>query len=45
MWSHSYYRDFLNDKGKYLRKMMAELNWDIVENRFERAEKIVEALR
>jgi len=45
MWSHSYYKDYLKDKGKYIRKMMAELNWDIIETRFERAEKIIEALK
>ena len=38
MWSHSYYRDYLNDKKSYLIAMMKELNWRIIEERFEKVE-------
>jgi len=44
MWSHTYYKDYLSDKDKYVRKMMGELNWDTIENRIARADKIGEAL-
>ncbi len=44
MWSHAYYKDYLSNKDKYIRKMMSELNWDTIENRIIRADKIGEAL-
>jgi Fe-Mn family superoxide dismutase len=45
MWSHSYYRDYLNDKQSYLVAQMREINWGVVEERFKRTEKIAEALK
>lgn len=45
MWAHTYYKDYLTERGKYLRKMMSQLNWKIIENRIERAERIKDALR
>ena len=45
MWSHSYYSDYLNDKKSYLIAMMREFNWNTIEERFKRAEKIGEALK
>lgn len=38
-WEHAY-RDYGNDKAKYAVSMMKELNWEIIEQRVERAEKI-----
>lgn len=40
MWEHAYYRDYLDDKEMYLTNMMRELNWEIIERRFEKAEMI-----
>ena len=40
MWEHSYYRDYLNDKKSYIFAMMKELDWNAIDKRFKRAEKI-----
>ena len=40
MWEHAYYRDYLNDKKKYVFAMMKELNWDVIEARIKRADKL-----
>lgn len=45
MWSHSYYRDYLDDKESYLISKMRELNWEVIEERILKAEKIHEALK
>jgi len=39
-WEHSYYRDYLKDRKTYVYAMMKELNWDVIEQRFQVAEKI-----
>ena len=39
-WEHSYYRDYLSDRKTYVYAMMKELNWNEIENRFRKAEKI-----
>jgi Fe-Mn family superoxide dismutase len=36
----AYYRDYLNDKKTYVHGMMKELNWDKIEERFMKAERI-----
>lgn len=45
MWSHSYFKDYLNDKKSYLISQMREINWNIVEERFRKAESIHEILK
>jgi len=45
VWEHSYYRDYLTDRKSYVYAMMKELRWDIIEERFKRADKIGLALR
>ena len=45
MWEHSYYRDYLNDKKAYIFAMMKELDWDIIEKRVKKAEKMGEVLK
>ena len=35
-----YFKDYLDDKRKYIFAMMKELNWDVVELRFKRAERL-----
>jgi Fe-Mn family superoxide dismutase len=42
VWEHAYYRDYLNDRKKYVFAMMKELNWEIIDDRFQRAEEIAE---
>jgi Fe-Mn family superoxide dismutase len=39
-WEHAYYRDYLNDKKTYVHAMMKELNWDTIDARIKKAEKI-----
>tara|TARA_Y100000034_G_C6862967_1_gene392970 strand:+ start:471 stop:1169 length:699 start_codon:yes stop_codon:yes gene_type:complete len=39
-WEHSYYRDYLNDRKTYIFAMMKELDWDVIEKRVKKAEKI-----
>lgn len=39
MWSHAYYRDYLDDKKSYINAMMRELNWNVIEARMVVAEK------
>jgi Fe-Mn family superoxide dismutase len=45
MWEHSYYRDYLTDKKAYIFAMMKELDWDIIEKRVKKAEKMGEVLK
>ena len=39
MWSHAYYRDYLDDKKSYINAMMREINWNVVEARMIVAER------
>lgn len=39
MWSHAYYRDYLDDKKSYVNAMMRELNWNVIEARMAVVEK------
>ena len=43
-WEHSYYRDYLKNRKAYVRGMMKELNWDVIEDRIKLADKIHKAL-
>jgi Fe-Mn family superoxide dismutase len=45
MWEHSYTRDYLNDKKSYLVAVMREFNWNVIEDRFNRAEKLAQAVK
>ena len=40
-WEHSYYRDYLSDRKTYVYGMMKELDWNLIEERFKKAEKIL----
>lgn len=44
MWTHAF-QDFENDRKEYLITQMRELNWNVIEERFKRAEKIAEAVK
>ena len=39
MWSHAYFKDYLDDKKSYVNAMMREINWQIVEARMVIAER------
>lgn len=45
MHSHSYYRDYLNDRKSYLVAMMREFNFEVIEERFKKAEALAEAMK
>ena len=45
VWQHAYYRDYLKDVKTYTYAMMKQLNWNVIEKRIEKAEKISNALR
>ena len=39
-WEHTYYKDFLKDRKSYIFAMMQELDWEKIEERFEKAERV-----
>lgn len=43
-WEHTYYRDFLKDRKSYIFAMMKELNWNKIESRFDKAERLAKAV-
>jgi Fe-Mn family superoxide dismutase len=43
-WEHTYYRDYLKDRKSYIFAMMKELNWDKIEERFEKTERIAKVM-
>ena len=43
-WEHSYYRDYLKDRKSYVFGMMKELDWNIIEDRVKRSEKLSKIL-
>lgn len=44
VWEHSFFRDYLEDRESYITNMMQEFNWQVVEDRIERAEMINKVL-
>lgn len=44
VWEHAYFRDYLTEKESYLSNMMQELNWDVIDQRVERAEMVNKVL-
>jgi Fe-Mn family superoxide dismutase len=45
MWQHAFYKDYLKDSKTYLSGMMKQLRWNVIENRFKKADKILQILR
>jgi len=45
VWQHSYYRDYLSDVKTFTYAMMKELNWEIIESRIKKTEKIASVMR
>lgn len=45
MWEHAYFRDYLTDKKSHLVARMREFNWNVIEERFKKAESMAQALK
>ena len=45
VWEHAYYRDYLRKRKTYVHAMMKEFDWDVIEERVNRAEMIAKAMR
>ena len=45
MSEHAYFRDYLTDKKSYLIAQMKEINWSVVEERFNKTEAIAQVLK
>jgi superoxide dismutase, Fe-Mn family len=45
MWQHAYYKDYLKDSKTYLTAMMKQLNWRVIEERFKKADKILNIIK
>lgn len=45
MWQHAYYKDYLKDGKSYLTAMMKQLRWNVIEERFKKADKIIQILK
>ena len=41
---HAYYRDYMSDRKTYIYGMMKELNWDVIESRVKKAEKVAKVM-
>ena len=44
MWEHAT-RDYLNQRKEYIYNQMRELNWDVIEERFKKAQAIAAAIK
>jgi Fe-Mn family superoxide dismutase len=44
-WEHSYYKDYLKNRKAYVFAMMKELNWNVIDTRIKKADKISKLLR
>ena len=45
VWQHAYYRDYLKDVNLYSKAMMKQLNWQVIEKRIKKADKILAVIR
>jgi len=45
VWQHAYYSDYLKDVKEYTVNMMKEMNWNVIEQRFQRTDKIAQVVR
>jgi len=45
VWQHAYYSDYLKDVTAYTLNMMKELNWNVIEQRFKRTDKVAQVMR
>ena len=40
-----YYRDYINDIDRYVKSMMREFKWEVIDNRFKKCEKVARVTR
>jgi len=40
-----YYRDYVDDIERYIKTMMREFKWDVIDSRFKKCEKIARAMK
>ena len=45
VWQHAYYKDYLKDVKTYVVAMMKQFNWNVIEKRFVKADKVANSLR
>jgi len=45
VWEHAYYRDYLDDRKTYIFAMMKELKWELIEERFRKADRIAKVVK
>lgn len=45
MWEHASFKDYEGDHEKYLNSMMREIDWNVVERRVQRTEKVRQVYR
>jgi len=45
VWEHAYMADYGLDKDSYVVAMMREIDWDVIEERIQKIDKIAEALK
>ena len=45
VWQHAYYKDYLKDVTTYSAAMMKQLRWPVIEQRFKKADKILQIIR
>jgi Fe-Mn family superoxide dismutase len=45
MWSHSYHRDYLNDKKSYVVAVLKELNWNVIEKRVRAVDEMAKVMK
>lgn len=45
MHEHTYFRDYLSDKQSYIHAMMRSLDWNVIEERFVKADTLGQALK
>lgn len=44
MHEYVYFKDYMNNKKEYIYAMMKEINWEVVENRIKKIEKIAKII-
>lgn len=44
-WEHAYYRDYLSERKTYVFAMMKELDWEVIEDRFKKSERLSKTVK
>lgn len=45
VWEHAYYMDYKNERGRYLKAIFDEIDWDTVSRRFDEATKVMPTVK